>query len=1012
MVAFLPAAQAQTWNGAASGTWEDPANWAPASVPDGPTATAIFTATGLAPSGSGISNELTMSGEHTLASLQFLPGTPHVTLFVDNSGGPASLTLGGAGLQNTSSFRQTIWLGDFHDVLNPTPVTLTFTDHATVAGDWQLVAIGTDKTVAFRGHSSAGQAYISAYNLHFYDEATIGSATLDNYFYGSITFHDHSTAGSARLPGATGFITFADSSSAGTATLVRSGPYGPSSGALFRDSSSAGSATLSLTTLTFTGHATAAQASLSNAGWQVYSSHGAYSTQFATLDFLDHATAGSATIGNNSLANLTFADQSTAGNSTISNQGTVIFAGQSSLGSARLIAGSGTYLRNTGYNQPAVPVTIGNVYFQDQATGGNGRIEIASADAIIDFSGLNSGTGTTGRAPLPASPTGPAVVPDDPVVFSLGSLTNTSPGGALYLGGTTLRLGSDNRDMTISARLHDVGGQFGSLAGEPLQGGGLAKVGTGTLTITNPDNDYTGFTGILAGTLNLAGGSITQADLSGTGRLTGTGTVKGSLYNGLPTHLGSSTVVSPGNSIGTITVQGGYFQGADGTLHIEIASATSYDRVVVGGAATLAGTLTLSSLNGYLPVGSTTFNFLTAGSISGQFGTVNTTGSLGAVLSSRLVYAPTGISLQVTQLPFSGFASGSPAASALGAHLDATLSGATGDYRNLIASLNTLPTAANVAAALEALAPDRYSVLAENAFATATARQAALDRRLAAFRTTKPARGFDLFFEAGYRKTAFDTVSSLPAASAKAGSGTVGGAWRNDAFMLGASLTQETGNVDLDVLGSRAELKSLTPTVFFQYAPDRFFLHAAASFSNDDYDLRRRIVYPGVDLTALAAPSGRRTDLAFTVGYAFPHGAWILTPHAGLLTSSWHLDEFAETDAGVAGMLITDTSLRSTRLRAGLDAVYRSTTSSITPRLSVVWLHELKNDRSFQARFGGAGASYTVAGREAEKDLVQVSLSLEKRVGRAASLYASLGGAWGRNSSLTSDLSAGFRWEF
>jgi len=874
----------------------------------------------------------------------------------------------------------------------------------------------------FHDRSTASSTSPRAYKVDFFDQSTAAQAVLQ-FPVGSasagLTFHDQSTAGQAQISTRGGPVTFTDSANAGSATISPTIPFAISPRALegsfgadFKGNSSAASAQIFVNRLTFSDRATAASAGIHNIGLAEENSHGIYAKVIANLLFRDQSTAGNATINNgayNSPAEIVFQDQSSAGSSTIESYGDITFGDSSVFANARVIARSGLYPVTRGFNLPPDIVATGTITFKDQAAGGPGRIEIASADAIIDFSGLKTAAGTTGRAVLAGPPAAPAVVADDGVAFTLGAITNTTPGGTLYLGSTVLSLGADNSDMVLSARISDVGGRFGSLAGKPLTGGGFAKVGTGTLTVTNPDNNYTGFTHIAAGAVNLSGGSITGTTLAGMSRLTGSGTVRGPLLNGLYTLPPTNTVVSPGNSIGTITVQNTYIQGPGGTLNMEVASVASYDRLVVGGSAFLAGTLNLSLLNGYVPVGNTSLDFLTSGDIRNKFDIVNLPSGMGAALSPSVVYAGDRVSLQVMQLSFGGFAGGLPATAALGAYLDATLATATGDYHNLIAGLNTLG-ATDLSAALGALAPDRYAVLAEHGHLTAAAQRAALDRRLAAWRTDA-SRGFELFFEAGHRSADFDAVAGLPDAKSTASHGTVGGAWRNGAFSLGASLAQETGDLDLDALGSRADLEGLTPAVFLQYAGDRFFLNAAAAFSRDDYDLRRRIVYSGYDQTAVANTSGRRTDLALTAGYAFRSGSWTLAPQLGLLHSDWVMGDLREAGAAGADLDISGWSTRSLRTRVGFEAGRAGPVFS--PRLALSWLHETRADRSLPVAFVDAtGAPYTAPGRPAGRNLVQAALGFDWQLGKRIVFHATLAGAWSDNARLASDLSAGFRWTF
>ena len=125
-----------------------------------------------------------------------------------------------------------------------------------------------------------------------------------------------------------------------------------------------------------------------------------------------------------------------------------------------------------------------------------------------------------------------------------------------------------------------------------------------------------------AGATRLAGGSL----IAGTGGvltliggwLTGTGTIAGSV-----TNVGA--VVAPGNSAGTITIQGNYTQGPTGTLAIEVGGVTpgtQHDWLDVSGSASLSGALSVTYTSGFAPNGAQRVTFLTHASRSGAFAPV------------------------------------------------------------------------------------------------------------------------------------------------------------------------------------------------------------------------------------------------------------------------------------------------------------------------------------------------------------------------------------------------------
>ena len=133
-----------------------------------------------------------------------------------------------------------------------------------------------------------------------------------------------------------------------------------------------------------------------------------------------------------------------------------------------------------------------------------------------------------------------------------------------------------------------------------LGGNTLTKTGGGTVSINN--------------VLNSAGGTLDCSE----GTCAGSGTVGGNLVN--------QGTVAPGSSPGILTVDGDYTQGSSGTLAIEIAGLVpgeDHDKLVVTGAANLAGTLDVTLLNGFTPNNGDTFDILDFASVTGDFSTLN-----------------------------------------------------------------------------------------------------------------------------------------------------------------------------------------------------------------------------------------------------------------------------------------------------------------------------------------------------------------------------------------------------
>jgi hypothetical protein len=147
-----------------------------------------------------------------------------------------------------------------------------------------------------------------------------------------------------------------------------------------------------------------------------------------------------------------------------------------------------------------------------------------------------------------------------------------------------------------------------------------------------------------AGTVELGGpgladATLTASTLTNTGTLMGHGTVIGNILN-------TSGTVSPGSSPGTLHIDGNYTQGATGQLLAELASTSSFDRLLVDDVATLNGTLSVSLASGFSPNAGDEFEIITAGTVVGTFSTEVLPSSYGGIFYD-VVYDPTAVTLRI-----------------------------------------------------------------------------------------------------------------------------------------------------------------------------------------------------------------------------------------------------------------------------------------------------------------------------------------------------------------------------
>ncbi len=144
--------------------------------------------------------------------------------------------------------------------------------------------------------------------------------------------------------------------------------------------------------------------------------------------------------------------------------------------------------------------------------------------------------------------------------------------------------------------------------------GGMSKAGAGTLRLTG-NNTYTGSTSITGGKLQVDG-SIALSELTvGQGA-----TVSGRGILG-PTFLMGT--IAPGNSIGTLTVNGDLTFASGSTYNVELGTNGTSDRIVVNGdASIMPGAIMLITADGVIPLGTSYSVLTTTGTVSGSFETV------------------------------------------------------------------------------------------------------------------------------------------------------------------------------------------------------------------------------------------------------------------------------------------------------------------------------------------------------------------------------------------------------
>ena len=545
----------------------------------------------------------------------------------------------------------------------------------------------------------------------------------------------------------------------------------------------------------------------------------------------------------------------------------------------------------------------------------------------------------------------------------------------------------------------------------------------------------------LLGLFGRINGSVINA-----GFFQGTGVVNGNVFN--------SGIVSPGTSIGTLTINGNYTQSASGTLRIEVAGASpgQYDVLVVNGGASLAGRLQLLRIGGFRPRIGDQLAFLAAsGGVSGTFNTIeNDFLATDSVVVFNVIYLPNAVLLEAVQGSFAEFVSifvGTPNALAVGEALDS----AVGDPRAAepIGFLNN-QTLTDLREDIGLISPEQLTSIFVIGVSLANVQTANLERRLDDIRAGSSGfssagfaiNGSELSFQEGFAKGSGPEGKSGPAVFAPApenrwgifatglgeftnvdnafnargydlatGGFTMGIDYRiGSHFAIGLTGGYVYTHADL-FNGGRIKVNGGKLGLYGTAFGSGFYLDTAVVGGLSGYDTRRT----ALEGSASGETLGGDLNVLVAGGYDWKKGGLTIGPTASFQYTLVGFGDFTE-NGSLAPLAYPSQNAESLRTAFGMRAFYDWKIGPIrlVPELRLAWQHEFgETDYALVSSFAsGAGNSFTVNGPAIGRDSMLIGAGFAIHWNDRVSTYAYYDGELFRTNYLSNNVSAGFRVTF
>lgn len=971
------------------------------------------------------------SAQNAIITAERLPTLGNSIQFNDSStAGSSSI---GISRLSTLDFADSASAGTSY--VNSVDGHITFSD-TTDAAQSTIDALSKSELIfANAATANTSQINLSNSSLEFGNTSTAASATIVAQGSSRIDFSQTASAAQADIAVELSLLNFLESSTAGTSSIVLSAR----SDLEFKDSSTAGSAII------LADHSTLGFVSNSNAG------NATFNLINSDMSFIDTSSAQTATINLDLLASLTLRENTTLSNALVnlSEGSTLEMIDTSSAGNATLVANRSsievsedstlataqitmlndstlTFKLNGDAASSTVGLNNGSIFFTNQTTANQGQFTITDSSAqfsdnataatatfnlnsisYLDF--INESTAASATFNLAGSNckfTELATISDATFNLTSNSILLLNNYEAAFA--PTINL--DATSSFVISQLFDT-----AFSGQLLGTGTILKQGEFTLSFL-PSTQAASFNGntlVNGGRLNLntqLGGNVSVA-LQGI--LSGTGTVKGNVT------VTDGGIIRPGNSIGTLNIEGNYVQNQNTTYQVQINGPGASSLINVAGTAALnGGTVLVSPVNGLYSVNQKYTILHADGGLTGTF--ANVLGPQGItqniLFQPLLTYDPNNAFLTIQTAVIN--AAQTCEQQSVARQIDNFVFPSP-DVLLILSSFSNMCTD-EISAALELMKGPLYT----SSFIPSEIANRQFLRRiydpLRPIITTWPCcetccedscdcpsklcSQFDFWFEGGGQRSFFHDHKH-------------GGGFKTQGYEIagGAQVTSNDLNLTLGLAGGytldhlhyhlRGTGKNETTLagVYALYRPERFYILADGTFSYSHNRVRRHIRFGEIDRIARSKPKIWQGTFYGEVGIDMCCECLLIQPFIGIEFNYAKRDRIVEHGAQALNLVIFQQHRYNTDGRLGVHLTSTQMPANLVLYVDLAWQVALTScHKHNHERFADFGSSFEIRGVTRNWNGFEGSVNLSTTICDNWRLYAEISGErWSHASDFT-----------